>query len=119
MPSPWVTDSFTDTAGTHLESHTGEVGATWTKHPNESFDCVITNANRLRNNSSGNASAYYASGTPQSANHDITADLYCASNPTGTNFNSASLLGRLSTGAQTYYMARYEADNAPTAAWQL
>lgn len=32
-PSPFVSDTFTETTGTHRDAHVGETGATWTEHP--------------------------------------------------------------------------------------
>jgi hypothetical protein len=71
----FVSDSFTDTTGTALGSHTGETGATWTKHPDYSGDAVISDANRVRSSSAGGVVIYYASGTPTSAEYDVEADL--------------------------------------------
>ena len=43
-------DAFTDTDNTLLENHTGETGATWTKHGlTGTGSAQITNANRLQN----------------------------------------------------------------------
>src|ERR1022692_1236936 len=75
----FVTDSFTDTAGTALTSHTGETGATWAKNGGFSGGSVIiTDSNRIRSGVSG-ASVYYASGDPNLADYSVSADVYVAS----------------------------------------
>ena len=106
-----VNDSFTDTAGTALESHTGETGATWAKNTTYNTGAaVITNANRVRGNAAANT-VYYASGSPGSADYDVEADLYVASLT-----NSVGVMGRLSTSAATYYNFTYSATSSQ---WQL
>ena len=101
----FTSDTFTDIAGTLLENHTGETGATWTKNPAfTSGSAAITAADRLRGN--GTNGLYYESGVPSAADYDVEADLYVAS-----NINLAGLLGRLSTSAATYYLFDYEQSN--------
>lgn len=102
---PFLTDSFTDTSGTLLSSHTGEVGAAWTKHPNYTGNAVISNANRMRWDSGGGATqaAYYTSATPGSAEYSVEATLFVAS-ITGY----MGITGRMSTSADTMYLARYD-----------
>jgi hypothetical protein len=93
----FVNDTFTGTDGTLLTSHTGETGATWTKHPS-----VVTNgigqiySNRVTGN--GELVYFYASGTPASADYDIEID----ATDMGTG-REAGLLGRVNTSAQTWY----------------
>ena len=75
-------DSFTGTAGVTLQTHTGEIGATWTKHPISTPDAVITIAGRIRRNgaaSSTSGAHYYSSAAPADANHTVNADVYVAS----------------------------------------
>lgn len=101
----FVSDSFTDTAGTVLDSHTGETGASWTEHPSFSDgESVISDGNRLRPNVLGtNGPGYYASGVPDSAEYDVEADYRVVTVVAG----SVQIAGRLSTSAQTEYLARY------------
>lgn len=92
----FVNDTFTDTAGTALTSHTGEAGATWAAGSPAPTGIVITAAGRVRN---GTVTGYvYASGAPASAEYDVQADFYVASELVDT-----SICGRLSTGAETGY----------------
>ncbi|HSZ56643.1 MAG TPA: SGNH/GDSL hydrolase family protein [Tepidisphaeraceae bacterium] len=107
----FTSDSFTDTAGTLLETHTGETGAAWTRNPAfSSGSAAITAAGRLRGNSSGFA-LYYSSGVPASADYDVEADLFIASAS-----DTTGLLGRQSTSAATYYLFDYE---FATGQWRL
>lgn len=98
----FLTDSFTDTNGTVITSHTGELGATWTALTGSALAPTIqSNAVDPGTGSSLNA-FYYASGTPLSANYTVTSDVV---------FNGGSAAipggpgGRMSTGAQTGYFA--------------
>lgn len=104
----FVSDTFTDTTGTNLTSHTGETGATWTVHTGISGgtgQCVIE-ANRSRGETAGVKNVVYASGTPGSADYTIQADMIVKSN--GANTFEAGLLGRMTTdGTVTFYQADY------------
>lgn len=101
--SIFTNDSFTGTAGTLLENHTGETGAIWTR--NAAFgtgSAALTAAGRVRGNAAVN-SVYYPSATPASADYDVEADLYVASITA-----SCGILGRASATAATYYLLDYE-----------
>lgn len=100
----FVVDTMTDTAGTTLTSHTGETGATWTKH--SSFtgpDMVITDANRLRANT-GTNKLVYASGTPPGVEYSVKADIIMRSDD---NSSELGVSGRIDTSANTQYYAYY------------
>lgn len=69
--SIFIKDTFTDTDNTLLENHTGETGATWTKHTTTGTGSAqITNANRLQSGTA-NSVIYTASGTPASAVYTV------------------------------------------------
>jgi hypothetical protein len=109
-------DSFTDTAATTLQSHTGELAATWTKHASSDADAVITNENRIRKNGTNTQMAvYYTSGVPQSADYAVEADFTVKSLVANER---EGLVGRLDTavGTGTYYYARY---SVPNTRWEL
>ena len=74
MPA-FVTDSFTGTNGTNITAHTGELGATWTKHASasNSGDPQIQ-TNQLQSTESGLNENYYASGAPASADYSVSLD---------------------------------------------
>lgn len=69
LPSDFATDTFTESSDTNLQLHIGEVGSTWTLHTSYS-GTVLVNASldEIYLNTSSTA-AYYASGTPPSANY--------------------------------------------------
>jgi hypothetical protein len=89
---------MTDTNAVNLESHTGETGATWTKHASNSGQAAIR-TNRCFFSTAG---LYYASGTPATAEYDVTATIFCASNA-----QDVDICGRMATGAIDLYMARF------------
>lgn len=96
----FVTDSFTDTNGVALNAHTGELGATWTKHAaaNVVGQSEI-NANALRTTELGKDEIYYASGSPTNADYEAYLEYTY-------NGNLGSVGGpgiRLDTAAATGY----------------
>lgn len=108
--SDFVTDTFTGSDTTALEDHTGEVGATWTHHPAAAYagnQCFIA-SNRIYKN---NTSAYYASGSPPSANYYVLGDFNVIS-VLSTNFGIAL---RMDTTADTMYLVRLNNDTS----WDL
>lgn len=97
----FLTDSFTDTNGTVITSHTGELGATWTALTGSGVVPTIqSNAVTAGTGASANA-LYYASAVPASADYTVTADVLY----NGGDSKPAGPAGRLSTGAQTGYFA--------------
>lgn len=108
-----VDDTFTDTSGLALESHTGEVGATWTEHGSYTAGAlVISSAGRCRNNVAGN-SLYYASGAPAGVEYDVSADFY----PVTVATPSIGICGRVDTGADTFYIVEIETTRYRQAKW--
>lgn len=103
LSAEFVKDNFTDIAGKTLALHTGDKGATWTKHKNYVGDTVIDNAGRIRNNYSGSGSVYYASGRPSSADYYVKGDVTLLSSA-GDYF---SIAGRMSTSTNTFYEFGY------------
>jgi hypothetical protein len=94
---PFLEDSFTDTSGLVLDSHTGEIGATWTKHPSfASGEYAIDGSGRLRCKTA--PSAYYASGVPASADYSVEAPIAVL-----TAARRFGMAGRMSTSADTMY----------------
>lgn len=100
----FLLDTFTDTDGTVLSSHTGETGATWTEHPNQNASDFQIQTNRARSVSSGsNISAFYASGTPAGTEYDVNADMVAIS----TDGSTCGIIVRVSTSAHTWYLCGY------------
>lgn len=97
----FVSDSFTDTDSTALQSHTGETGATWTKHASGLGADAIINNNQLAFTDAAGAE-YYASGTPASAEYDVEADVVVVDT---TRDSAVGVLGRVDTSALTWYLA--------------
>lgn len=72
MPD-FVLDTFTGTAGTLLQAHTGEIGATWTKNAvYASGGCTIDAQNRIY--AAIFNAMYSASGTPPTPDYEVEAD---------------------------------------------
>jgi hypothetical protein len=105
-----VSDSFAGTAGTNLQSHAGEIGATWTRHILSASDAQFTAAGRIfKAGATTNSAVYYASAVPASADYTVEADVFVASVVAS---DAAGIMGRLDPAAgiatATYYLARYE-----------
>lgn len=96
----FVSDTFTDTDTTILQSHTGETGATWTEHPNELGNDATIVSNQCTH-TAANAVGYYASGVPSSNEYDIEYTVHSAASSTYGCGGS----GRLLTTALTGYLA--------------
>lgn len=94
----FVLDTFTDVNGTDLASHTGEIGATWTKITGDSTGNAWITSNRAAENG-GSHALYEASGTPSSAEYDVTTSWRIVSNLGAPGFG-----GRKQSGAITYYI---------------
>lgn len=103
--STFSSDTMTGSAGSTLQSHSGETGATWIKF--NGADSVITDANRLRKNTFSDKSAYYSSGVPASPDYTIEADVTAKSIISN---DAIGVVGRQDTsnGFGTFYFARYE-----------
>ena len=96
-------DNFNDgTDGTEIIARSASDGGTWTEHTNYSGGAIwIGNAGRVR---SGGTAVDYHSGTPASADYDVSADLIMH---TDNNSGLAAVAGRINTAADTYYYAGY------------
>lgn len=95
----FVLDTFTDTNGTAISSHTGETGATWTALTGNA-DTPTIQSNALDPGTGSTANGlWYASGAPLGADYTVTAQVLF-------NGGTAAIAGpgaRLSTSAQTGY----------------
>jgi concanavalin A-like lectin/glucanase superfamily protein len=103
--NPFLWESFTGANGTTLTSHTGEIGATWTKHPTSGAGSIAIDANRAHQTSSTN-SFYYASGSPATADYDVEGRLRQVSDA-----GLMGVTGRMDTSASTMYQFYYDAAN--------
>ncbi|MDC7675375.1 LamG-like jellyroll fold domain-containing protein [Asticcacaulis machinosus] len=101
----FVSDSFTDAAGTTLLAHTGERGAGWIAHPaspdSTTNPSVITAVGKLIHPHT-TGGYYLASGVPSSANHYVELDIDYLSHQQGSEgimlrFNETAMTGYLIT----------------------
>lgn len=104
----FVKDSYTDTAGTGLGSHVGELGAAWTKHTartagNESISTAGTSRN-----AAAQISLWYASGVPPTTDYYVAADFVFATIPASS---ALAINVRESTTAETFYSLRYSSSS--------
>ena len=95
----FVRDTFTDTDGTLLESHTGELGATWTLHPSFSAGNAEIQGNKVH--LLDPVPAYYASGVPPSAEYTLYCEFSLEANIDANT--TLELYGRFSTSVNTHY----------------
>lgn len=99
-------DSFTDTDGTALTSHVGEVGASWTypSYQNSGFQ-IINNRLVCNNTGSDPHAAYaYSSAVPYTPDYRVSAYLF---SPDLSTTMRSGVVGRLDTAAETCYLFRY------------
>jgi hypothetical protein len=110
----FVTDSFTEggTGTSSLNSHTGELGATWTQHPHANYagGPMLLDADLDAVYGTG-TSASYASGAPPSADYYVQADIFLH---TAASQNIA-ICARMHTTDDTMYLVRL--NNGTT--WEL
>lgn len=106
----FASDNFTDTAGVTLNSHS----ANWNKHSlSGATQLIITNANRFRvSTSDASDSIYYRSESPASADYSVFLGFRLMDTSNGV----IGAIGRCSTSANTFYMARY---NPVAGGWDL
>jgi hypothetical protein len=103
----FASDTFTDTNGTDIAAH----DPNWTVVPGNSGTFRISDANRLRGNST-TAASYYYNVAPSSANYTVQSLLYVVA--TGAT-QRTGVAGRCSSSANTLYFARLDGTNG----WQL
>lgn len=112
--SDFVTDSFTEggTGVISLNSHVGELGATWTQHPHANYASGALDLDADGDQVFGNGTeASYASGTPPSADYYVKAD-FCVKTVIA---QSIGIAGRMSTTDDLMYLGRL----VDGATWQL
>jgi hypothetical protein len=112
-------DTFTDTSGTNLTAHTGELNATWTQTVLSEQNGVVSNENRARKN--GNGVAVYISPALSTPDYAVEADVHAK---TLINNDAIGILGRydnsVTSGTGTWYLARYlYSTTAGNSQWQL
>jgi hypothetical protein len=108
----FVTDSFTGPAGSLLQNHTGEQGATWSKAPGYTADAQLTSDGRLRPSVADSVASYAASGMPATADYTVQADLVVKSNAVN---DSVGVDSRLDTTSGNRYFCRYRIASSSSA----
>ena len=102
----FLNDTFTEGANTSLDLHTGEVGATWTKHPLSGAGTVqvLASVDEIYGNGTMPV-LYYASGLPAAADYDVEGVFRHIS----SSGNSAAIAARMDPAADTMYLLEYNA----------
>jgi hypothetical protein len=100
-PPRFVDDSFEDAPGTLLQSHVGEIGATWTPHPTTGGSAEFApNGSEVQ---SSVQAIYTASGFPPSPDYRVAARMYFYSSVGGPAVYTF-VTGRMDATAKTMYM---------------
>lgn len=126
----FVDDTFTDTDGTLLTAHTGETGASWTElnvlgNTTPTVDADIVSTGDAAEAITGSPTAsdyvgYKASGTPASADYEVTARVSYAGAIGFSNAWSGPVM-RCPTAATaiTGYACLFDPDGAGVQVWRL
>lgn len=104
-PSDFVTDTFTEAGAStqDLNTHTGELGATWTHHPHANYtSTTILDQTLDEIYTTQGTTAYFASGTPPSADYCAEGVIVVYSLASA----NASVAVRMDTTADTMYIFR-------------
>ena len=102
----FLLDTFTDTSGTYLVSHTGETGATWTKTAGTNSDAEIQSNKLTFTESSYIQYRAIASGVPAAANYSVSAVLFYNATTTNAYGPWTGVMGRY-VDENNYYYAYY------------
>src|SRR5919202_814593 len=106
-----VQDTFTGAAGTPLEKHTTDSGASWVRASGSADSLALSAAGRLR--AINYTGLYYSSAAPSGAEYDVTADLVAVS--TDQSY-LAGLMARFDPATGASYRAVYDTGYK---VWQL
>lgn len=104
-------DTFTDTNGTVLSSHTGEGGVTYTRHSSFSVATITIEANRAVKDGDAATAVYYASVVGSSLFYEISCDIVDKS----AVQRSMGVFGWIDTASDTMIGVRRQNDTT----WQL
>lgn len=106
----YISDTFTDTNGTAIASHTPDVGGAW----NTSGGITIQ-SNQLICGQFNSGHPYNSTTSMASADYEVLADVVWSVAADG-NADMAGVIGRFNTAASDYYCAYY---NTTGASWHL
>lgn len=107
---PFLFDSFTQASQVALNAHTGELGATWTRHGSYTSGDAQVVGGKLFSNTGAQASIYYATADPDSSANQYVEAIVRVNSLLATT--QAGVIGRVDTGSGTFYSAHYDVDNA-------
>lgn len=99
VPSFFLTDNFTDTAGTSLVSHTADSGATWSQQNGGATACTLTATDVW---SVGGTGIFKASVVPPTADYGVRVYLKKYTSIS----DNVGAMGRADTAAATFYFFR-------------
>lgn len=115
----FVSDTFTDSNGTSLNSHTPDTGGTWTDAPAPpASSAADIESNVLECNAHFQTNRFYNAASPPSA--DYYVEVQITQNGSHGWANSAGVLGRVQTGGGN--LTGYEAlwiENGSSDTWEL
>ena len=96
-------DNFTGNHTDPMSGRTASGGGTWTEHTSyASGDAIITEDNRVRNTAS--PACFYHSGTPATADYDVSLGIVMKSDNNSSNVGPA---GRIDVAANTMWTGGY------------
>lgn len=100
-------ETFTDSAGTNLTSHSGELGD-WTKQTGATGSMVVSNVNAARLDTASTFTSYYSTAIPSVTSYVVTVDFVVKTTPAG-HFYWVQAHG--DTAAYTYYQGVFDCDS--------
>jgi hypothetical protein len=97
-PADFVTETFTEASDANITDHTGELGATWTKHPDAGYGTTATiDATNDRLFTVNVTTAFFTSGVPPSADYCCE----CVMRVVSITATNAAIAWRMDTSANT------------------
>ena len=108
-PAPaFVRDTFSGRAdASNLLAHSGEIGATWTRHPvAPSTNLLMAADGAVFPGSASAVALYLASAVAPAVNALVSLDVVAKTVPVGSESLAIGVLGRANATAATFYMAR-------------
>jgi len=112
LPAAFVYDTFTDTVSGAITGHTGEVGASYTRHPSYTVAPYLDAATGQIFQSTTAQAVAFCSGVPASPNYKVSGGLTLLSILAN---NSLGVVGRVQPTATMYFARWLDA----TTGWQL
>lgn len=98
----FVSDSFTEASDVDVLSHTGEIGASYSAHPDAGYTASFTLDSATGRIFAVGSEAYYASGVPPSPDYYVEAPFFLH---TAASQNIA-ICARMDTSVNTMYIVR-------------